>query len=104
MSQVACAAAIRIYGDENVCPRLTRTEPADLYRVIHAGGVISERHGIGVRLGLNNQMTQQSGRSSWPSSFDGICQAMHGYALGRRSLFGILTSPMKMATPSIGGW
>jgi len=36
----------------------------------------------------DNEMTQSSRLSSWPLSFDRICQTTHGYALGQRPLFG----------------
>ena len=36
----------------------------------------------------DNEMTQPSQLSSWPLSFDRICQTTHGYALGQRPLFG----------------
>src|SRR5579859_558219 len=40
--------------------------------------------------GLITKITQSSRRSSRPSSFDGICQATHEYALRQRPLFGYL--------------
>jgi hypothetical protein len=43
---------------------------------------------VGVPLALIAKLRKSSRRSSRPSSFDRICQAMHEHALGQRTQFG----------------